>query len=204
MPRIALLSLMLLTSVGMTGCYSCNSCGMGCSTGFNNPCDLCSTCSGPGYGGSGCGSCSSCGPGGSANAAMMPMSPQMMSQMASPQGATLPPPLNQAPMSNASYPNIVQEPQQAPGVYDPSVAPPQSYSLPAPPPQFQSLPMVNAPTAAPVMQMGYQQPVAAPADVNAMTSDQLFGSPAPTQYLTRAQYNSVFPKGKKCSCGMVH
>ena len=200
MPRFALLSLMLLTSVGMTGCYSCNSCGMGCSTGYNNPCDLCSTS----YGSSGCGSCSSCGPGGSASAAMMPMSPQMMSQ-----AAQLPAPLNQPGMSNASYPNIVQEPQQATGLNDQSAPPAQGYALPAPPPQFQSLPMVNAPAATPVMQMGYQQPgyqqpVAAPADVNAMTSEQLFGSQAAPQYLTRAQYNSVFPKGKKCSCGMVH
>ena len=199
MPRIALLSLMLLTSVGMTGCYSCNSCGTGCSTGWNNPCDVCSTCSGPMYGGSGCGSCSSCGPAGSPNAAMMPLSPEMT--MASPQGAML----NQPAMSNASYPNIVREPQPAPGAYDPSVAAPQYNALPAPPPQFQSLPMVNAPVAAPVTQMGYQQPVAAPADMNAMTSGQLFASPTPPQYLTRAQYNSVFPqKGKKCSCGMVH
>ena len=129
---------------------------------------------------------------------MPPPSAQMMSQ-----AAPLPAPLNQPTMSNASYPNFGQEPQQAPGAYDPSVAP-QYNALPAPPPQLQSLPMVNAPTVTPVTQMGYQQPVAVPANMNAMTSDQLFGSPTPPQYLTRAQYNSVFGQKKQCSCGMVH
>ncbi|HVV98693.1 MAG TPA: hypothetical protein VHB77_00045, partial [Planctomycetaceae bacterium] len=191
MTRIALFGLMLLSSVGMTGCYSCNSCGMGCSTGWNNPCDVCSTCSGPVYGGSGCGSCSSCGPAGSPNAAMMPMSPQLMSQMASQQGAMLPP----SAMANASYPNIVQEPQQAPGVVDPAYpAQPQGFALPAPPPQFQSLPNVASPMASPVTQTAYQQPVMA--DPNAMAAQDVFTMPSAPQYISRAQYPSLFPK--KC------